>query len=70
MGLQPALILGNGVEDAGDAVGNVVADEIADVEDRDDDADGGVDEVEVVALGDVGVGGEETGYYGNEELEE
>ena len=53
MAFQPALVLRYGVERAGDAVADVVADYIPYVQCGYDNAHGGVEDIEVVACRDI-----------------
>ena len=53
MGLQATLVLGNRIEYAGDTVGNIVLDDIPHIPAGKQDADTGVDDVQVVAFVDI-----------------
>lgn len=56
---QPAFLLRDGIEDAGDTVADVVLDDVAHIEPRQQDTDNRVDEVEVVGAVGVEVRGEQ-----------
>ena len=69
MALEAAFVLRDGVEHAGDAVGDVVLDDVAHIKGHEHHADGGEQDVEIVALGGVDVGGEHAADVVDEPLE-
>ena len=69
MALQAAFVLRNGVEHARDAVRNVVAHHVADVERGYNHTDGRQEDVKVVAALQIDVAGEVAGYVVNKKLQ-
>ena len=61
MGFEPGFVLGDGFKHSGNAMADVVFDNVADVESGDEDADDGIDDVEPVCADGAEVSGQGMG---------